>query len=160
MNFVMDEAEFFFTHEMVVYHLNKHPGYIKRLITAMKFPSLVVRQSKAVENEPDPGIDDVPNSIQPSTSNTTMDTRKSKGKISSRKRKGSVEVKPTMNFLNPLLYHRIVDTAESSMQTEDDDQNENDLIEGEEEFQRDLIDELREQMMIDVIREEDFANEE
>ena len=89
-----------------------------------------------------------------------MVKRKSKGKISSRKQKGSVEVKPIMNFLNPLLYRRIVDTAESSTQTGDDYQNQNDLIEGQEEFQRDLIDELREQMMIDVIREEDFPNDE
>ena len=42
------------------------------------------------------------------------------------------------------------------MQTGDDDQIENDLIEGEEEFQRELIDQLREKIMVDVITEEDF----
>ena len=104
MNFIMDEAEFFYTHQMVVYHLNKHPGYIKRCITAMKFPSLVTRQCKGNIKQEDAEIGHVEHPTQTSTSSSTTQKRKCVWKSKSTKKKSNVQVLPNVNIPNPLLY--------------------------------------------------------
>ena len=149
----MDEVDFLLLHKLVVHQL-KSKSHMTKGIGMMKMNAIVSKEKHINPDEEEGGPQPQQDNVQDSPSKG----KKKKGKRQSKKGKKESDVNPQAAAAAAELPD-VVMLPNRDMATQTPESIENDIIEGEEDFQRNNIDEVRKKFIVDEIKPEDFDSD-